>query len=96
MQIIESIKLLLQLLGAQFAICVFVVTCPSLDAPNNGDIDCSLGGDGEANPGETCTFTCDDGFGLEGDVARTCGDDGAWSGTQPRCRRGLFKSILQY
>jgi len=59
-------------------------------APNNGDIDCSLGGDGEANPGDTCTFTCDDGFELDGSDSRTCRDDGSWSGTEPRCRRGML------
>ena len=61
-------------------------------APNNGDIDCSLGGDGEANPGDTCTYTCDDGFGLDGSGSRTCRNDGSWSGTEPtcRCRRGML------
>ena len=39
---------------------IFLVsTCPPLTGPDNGDIDCSLGGDGEANPGD---FICDDGL----------------------------------
>ncbi|XP_065905188.1 P-selectin-like [Dysidea avara] len=67
--------------------CTRVVTCPPLTAPDNGDIDCSLGGDGEANPGDTCTFTCDDGYELGGSTSRTCGDDGSWSGTDTTCTR---------
>ena len=66
-----------------------VPTCPPLTAPDNGDIDCSLGDDGEANPGDTCTFTCDDGYELGGSTSRTCGDDGNWSGTDTTCTRGM-------
>ena len=69
-----------------------MITCPPLvDAPRNGDIDCSLGDDGKANPGDTCTYTCDDGYGLqEGSTTRTCQNDGNWSGMEPRCRRGTL------
>ena len=42
-------------------------------------IDCSLGVDGVPNPGDTCTYTCDDGYMLDGDMTVTCGDDGSWS-----------------
>ena len=59
--------------------------CPPLTAPDNGDIDCSLGDDGEANPGDTCTFTCDDGHELSGRGRRTCRDDGTWSGLAATC-----------
>ena len=69
-----------------FHVCI-VPTCPPLTAPDNGDIDCSLGDDGEANPGDTCTFTCDDGYELGGSTSRTCGDDGSWSGTDTTCTR---------
>ena len=76
-------------------VCLFlpiVRTCPPLvDAPCNGDINCSLGDDGQPNPGDTCTYTCDDGFGLqEGSTTRTCQNDGTWSGTEPRCRQGIL------
>jgi len=53
--------------------------CPPLSDPDNGMIDCSLGGDGVANPGDTCTYTCDDGYMVDGDMIVTCGDDGTWS-----------------
>ena len=67
-----------------------VVTCPPLTAPDNGDIDCSLGDDGEVNPGDTCTFTCDDGYELGGSTSRTCGDDGSWSGNDTTCTTGML------
>ena len=74
-----------------------VPTCPPLTAPNNGDIDCSLGGDGEANPGDTCTFTCDDGYEQGGSTSRTCGDDGSWSGSDTVCKKGtMFVTCILY
>jgi len=67
--------------------CVCVAsTCPPLTAPDNGDIDCSLGGDGNANPGDTCAFTCDNGFELSGSASRTCMNDETWSGSTTSCR----------
>ena len=63
--------------------------CAQLTAPNDGDIDCSLGGDGEANPGDTCDFVCDDGFDLSGSASRTCRNDGSWSGSAATCSKGM-------
>jgi len=42
-------------------------------------IDCLLGDDGVANPNDTCTYTCDDGYMVDGDMTVTCDDDGTWS-----------------
>ena len=70
-----------------------VPVCPPLTAPDNGDIDCSLGDDGEANPGETCTFTCDDGYQSAGSSIRTCQDDGNWSGTDTTCIEGMIFAV---
>ena len=70
--------------------CV-VPTCPPLTAPDNGNIDCSLGEDGETNPGDTCTFTCDDGYELGGSTSRTCGDDGNWDGTDTTCTESMLR-----
>ena len=61
------------------------IVCQPLTAPDNGVIDCSLGDDGEANPGDTCTFTCDDGYELEGSTSRSCEADGSWSGNETKC-----------
>ena len=72
------------------------VTCPQLIAPDNGDIDCSLGDNGEANPGDTCTFTCDDNYELGFSSSRTCRDDGTWSGDATTCSRGISYYVMSY
>ena len=72
----------------------FLGTCSPLTAPTNGEIDCSLGDDGMATDGDSCTFTCDDGFELQGDHTRECwvwwGRTG-WTGHEAVCseRRGM-------
>ena len=66
-----------------------LATCPPLTAPNNGMISCSLGGDGVPNPGDTCTYTCNDGYMLtSSSETRTCQSDENWSGSVAVCRRG--------
>ena len=67
-----------------------VLTCPSLPPLSHGKINCSLGEDGEANPGETCTFTCDDGYELSGSASRVCTNSETWSGTTNRCTKGMY------
>ena len=59
-----------------------------LTAPANGMINCSLGGDGDINIGETCTVTCNNGYQLTGSDSRTCQNDGRWSGSNATCSRG--------
>ena len=50
--------------------------------------------------GTTATFTCDANYEMVGDAARTCQDDGAWSGTQPRCvgtyQRKMMKLSVKF
>ena len=67
---------------------IVVVTCSSLNAPTNGRIRCSLGGNRVANPGESCTFTCNTSYELTGSGTRTCQNDGSWSGSDAMCSRG--------
>ena len=38
------------------------------------------------SPGDTATYTCNDGYILEGSASQTCGPDGAWSDVPPTCR----------
>jgi len=59
------------------------VLCTQLEAPDNGDIQCT-GFMFE----DTCAFTCDDGFELSGSPTRTCQSDANWSGTQAMCVQG--------
>ena len=63
----------------------FLVTCPSLTAPSNGIISCSLGGNNIPNPGEICTITCNDGYQLFSSGTRTCQNDGSWNGSDGIC-----------
>jgi len=68
-----------------------VVTCPILDAPDNGMIVCSLGDDGLPTNGDTCTYSCNPGFELNGRKRRTCSVQrrrGPWSGQEPTCTPG--------
>jgi len=62
-----------------------IAICPRIFAPVNGMISCQLRSDNVANPGETCQFSCDDGFTLTGSSVRTCQNDRTWSGTEPMC-----------
>ena len=43
----------------------------------------------------TATYSCDEGFYLNGASTRTCGDGtgkiGSWSGSEPSCDRESFK-----
>jgi len=70
-------------------------TCPPLTAPDNGDIDCSLGDDGAPTNGDTCTFTCDDGFELSGSQTQRCrvrNNRGSWRGNPATCNMGMAYS----
>ena len=69
---------------------MFIVECPSLDEPTNGMMDCTLGDGDTANPGESCSFSCDDGFMLYGSDTRTCQNDRSWSGSETTCVRGML------
>ena len=59
---------------------------------------CSLGGDGVANPGDTCSFSCNTGYEITGSVMRTCQNDGSWSGSDSMCSRGEHhsKNVYKY
>ena len=67
--------------------CFLLLVCPSLNDPSNGMINCTQGGDGVSDPGDTCTYTCNTGYELTGSNTRTCQSNGSWSGSAPTCRR---------
>ena len=68
------------------------VTCDPLATPDNGMIDCSLGNDGVPHEGETCKFSCNDGFELEGSTSRKCRRSGKWNGKDAKCIGGTYTS----
>ena len=70
--------------------------CPTLMAPENGMIDCSLGDDGVPTNRDTCTFTCDNGFTLRGSATRQCQIDHRtmdWNGDEARCVSGMDETL---
>ena len=62
---------------------IAVKSCPALTDPTNGKVHGS-----DTHVGATVTYTCNEGYDLEGSSSRTCqesGDKAAWSGTEPKC-----------
>ena len=66
-----------------------IVSCSSLNNPNNGMINCSLGDDGVPSYEDTCSFTCNTGYELTDSDTRTCQSDGSWSGSGVFCSRQI-------
>ena len=66
---------------------ILLVSCPSLDDPSNGMINCSPGDDEFPTYEDTCNFTCNTGYVITGSNTRTCQSDGSWSGSIAMCER---------
>lgn len=62
--------------------------CPTLTDPENGTVM-----QNGTEPGSSACYSCDQGFKFSGcsstssncNICRTCGVDGKWSGTEPKC-----------
>jgi len=71
---------------------MYSAACLTLAAPDNGDISCLLrSSDGRPTVGDSCSFTCDDGFELSGSSVRTCQRrrrNTRWSGQPTICTKG--------
>ncbi|XP_029988689.1 E-selectin isoform X2 [Sphaeramia orbicularis] len=59
------------------------VRCPLLEAPENGHINCSAS---ESVYNSQCSFTCDQGYSLEGLERLTCDHHGNWTAEKPTCK----------
>ncbi|KAI4890927.1 hypothetical protein NFI96_009969 [Prochilodus magdalenae] len=59
------------------------VTCPHLQEPDNGHMNCSSE---EATEGTSCSFSCLNGYSLLGDEVVTCSLTGSWSGEVAKCQ----------
>ena len=70
--------------------CVFhAVTCPDQSNPDNGEVTYSDG----LSVGSVASYTCNDGYALEGRANRTCLESGRWSDEIPICRCKLHISF---
>jgi len=58
---------------------LFPPECDVQKAPQFGSINCSLGEDGVPTLGDTCSFSCDDGYNIGTTTVNTCNDKGNWT-----------------
>ena len=61
---------------------ILTVDCGNLTDPTNGSVHQIAG----TTFRQTATYSCDTGYGLVGDSARTCQATGNWSGSAPACQ----------
>lgn len=59
-------------------------------APSNGNVTCSNGNVYKSE----CTFSCGEGYYLDGNKQTECAGDFKWNNIAPRCQRS--KTILTY
>ena len=59
-------------------------------------ITCSLGDDGVSSYEDSCSFTCNRGYGLTGSNTKTCQSDGSWSGNVTMCTKGKLSICTHY
>jgi len=64
-----------------FPFLAIASNCDRLDNPANGRV--VLTG---TSLGDTATYSCNDGYELEGDQQRMCQMSRQWSGREPSCR----------
>ena len=55
--------------------------CPELTDPSNGSVRISI----DDNGNRVATYSCDEGFVLNGDSTRQCMDNQQWTGNDPTC-----------
>ena len=63
---------------AQCTYFLFLVPCPNLVSPANGNVTVTLSG-------TSATYSCDAGFNLNGEAIVNCLPSGVWDNTPPTC-----------
>ena len=66
--------------------------CGSLTNPINGQVDTSPG----TNYMSTATYSCDNGYELNGSSTRTCSSDGMWTRAAPICVARTLVLIVEH
>ena len=56
-------------------------------------VNCTVQMAGVFVDGDTCNFTCDDGYELTGSAMRTCASSGNWSGDNVTCTRSMLYNV---
>ncbi len=64
---------------------VTALACTGLMDLVNGDITYDIDTINNRPVDTVATYTCDTGYTLNGGSTRTCGSDGVWSGSSPKC-----------
>ena len=62
--------------------------CEDLHAPHYGKVKYE-----GTHVGARATYSCDDGYKLEGYHARTCTDNGYWSRKEPKCKKSKLNEL---
>ncbi|XP_034439575.1 uncharacterized protein LOC117760561 [Hippoglossus hippoglossus] len=68
--------------------CTGINMCPLLEAPENGDINCS---NSELVFNSQCSFTCTPEYSLDGHELLNCDRHGNWTGERPTCQASPSK-----
>ena len=70
------------------------VDCADLDNPMNGQVVVTPDAMAtfETDLCAVATYTCSEGYNLDGDVMRTCQGNGQWDGAEPSCTCKLLMS----
>ncbi len=65
--------------------CSSVVDCGPLENPGNGTVTV-----GNTTFGSEALYSCDEGYGIVGNVSRVCQDNQEWSGSAPECGKCVY------
>ena len=73
----------INLLATVIFIFTYVVQCPDLSSPTNGNISCDSAD--VSHYEDQCSFSCDPGYELTGSSSRQCLSNESWSGSDVTC-----------